>query len=151
MQLVIYAWAWACTWQALEWSTGLMSPIYQRLNFKVLFHLVQHIFLFLRPRSRSCAHSSGILSWMRWKSTSASVHPSIALDNAITKEIPPLTHPLPGLPKPIFASVSTQDQDTHVTTLSNGLRVASQQKFGQFCTVGGELTLICQLVGVSYV
>ncbi|CAG0886670.1 unnamed protein product [Darwinula stevensoni] len=88
------------------------------------------------PRSRPCTHFSRILSWMRWKSTSASVHPSIALDDAITKEIPPLTHPLPGLPKPIFASVSTQDQETHVTTLSNGLRVASQQKFGQFCTVG---------------
>jgi processing peptidase subunit alpha len=41
-----------------------------------------------------------------------------------------------GFPKPLFASVANEDQETKVSTLSNGLRVASQNKFGQFCTVG---------------
>lgn len=41
-----------------------------------------------------------------------------------------------GLPKPIYASTKDEEHDTLVTTLSNGLRVASQKKFGQFCTVG---------------
>ncbi|XP_042335550.1 mitochondrial-processing peptidase subunit alpha isoform X1 [Sceloporus undulatus] len=49
----------------------------------------------------------------------------------------PLTAPLPGVPKPVFATVDGQEGfETKVTTLENGLRVASQNKFGQFCTVG---------------
>ncbi|XP_077561216.1 mitochondrial-processing peptidase subunit alpha-like [Haemaphysalis longicornis] len=48
----------------------------------------------------------------------------------------PLSQPLPGVPQPVYAVPSAQDQATEVTTLANGLRVASQNKFGQFCTVG---------------
>ncbi|EHH23674.1 hypothetical protein EGK_07191 [Macaca mulatta] len=49
----------------------------------------------------------------------------------------PLSSPLPGVPKPVFASVDGQEKfETKVTTLDNGLHVASQNKFGQFCTVG---------------
>ncbi|MEE6505229.1 hypothetical protein FKM82_005468 [Ascaphus truei] len=49
----------------------------------------------------------------------------------------PLTSPLPGVPKTVFATVDGQEKfETKVTTLENGLRVASQNKFGQFCTVG---------------
>ncbi|XP_063000759.1 mitochondrial-processing peptidase subunit alpha [Elgaria multicarinata webbii] len=49
----------------------------------------------------------------------------------------PLTSPLPGAPNPVFASVHGQEGfETKVTTLENGLQVASQSKFGQFCTVG---------------
>ncbi|KAM9858321.1 mitochondrial-processing peptidase subunit alpha [Aulostomus maculatus] len=48
-----------------------------------------------------------------------------------------LSSPLPGIPKPVFASVDGHEKyETHITTLDNGLRVASQNKFGQFCTVG---------------
>ncbi|XP_057169831.1 mitochondrial-processing peptidase subunit alpha isoform X5 [Ursus arctos] len=49
----------------------------------------------------------------------------------------PLSSPLPGVPEPVFATVNGQEKfETKVTTLDNGLRVASQNKFGQFCTVG---------------
>ncbi|XP_078406339.1 mitochondrial-processing peptidase subunit alpha [Cetorhinus maximus] len=49
----------------------------------------------------------------------------------------PLSSPLPSLPKPIFATVSGHNKyETRITVLENGLRVASQDKFGQFCTVG---------------
>uniref|UniRef100_A0A7M4EPU0 Mitochondrial-processing peptidase subunit alpha n=1 Tax=Crocodylus porosus TaxID=8502 RepID=A0A7M4EPU0_CROPO len=49
----------------------------------------------------------------------------------------PLTQPLPGLPAPAFAAVDGQEKfETRVTALDGGLRVASQNKFGQFCTVG---------------
>uniref|UniRef100_H3BEI3 Mitochondrial-processing peptidase subunit alpha n=1 Tax=Latimeria chalumnae TaxID=7897 RepID=H3BEI3_LATCH len=49
----------------------------------------------------------------------------------------PLSIPLPGIPKPIFAAVDGQETyETKITTLENGLHVASQNKFGQFCTVG---------------
>uniref|UniRef100_A0A665VIP8 Mitochondrial-processing peptidase subunit alpha n=1 Tax=Echeneis naucrates TaxID=173247 RepID=A0A665VIP8_ECHNA len=48
-----------------------------------------------------------------------------------------LSSPLPGIPKPVFASVDGQEKyETKITTLENGLRIASQNKFGQFCTVG---------------
>ncbi|XP_061758692.1 mitochondrial-processing peptidase subunit alpha [Nerophis ophidion] len=48
-----------------------------------------------------------------------------------------LSSPLPGIPKPVFASVDGQEKyETRITTLENGLKVASQDKFGQFCTVG---------------
>lgn len=51
----------------------------------------------------------------------------------------PLSSPLPGVPKPIFATVDGQEKfETKVTTLDNGLRVASQNKFGQFCTLGSK-------------
>ncbi|XP_072016851.1 LOW QUALITY PROTEIN: mitochondrial-processing peptidase subunit alpha-like [Amphiura filiformis] len=50
----------------------------------------------------------------------------------------PLTQPLPGIPTPVYAVVSSDDDthETHITTLDNGMRVASLNKFGQFCTVG---------------
>ncbi|XP_071492261.1 mitochondrial-processing peptidase subunit alpha-like isoform X1 [Diadema antillarum] len=48
----------------------------------------------------------------------------------------PLTQPLPGIASPVYAVVTNDVSDTHITTLANGLRVASMNKFGQFCTVG---------------
>ncbi|XP_005089371.2 mitochondrial-processing peptidase subunit alpha [Aplysia californica] len=47
-----------------------------------------------------------------------------------------LSEKIPGLPLPKYASVTSHVYDTHVTTLDNGLRIASENKFGQFCTVG---------------
>lgn len=41
-----------------------------------------------------------------------------------------------GFPQPLYSSKSIENYETKVTTLSNGLKVASQAKFGQFCTVG---------------
>ncbi len=60
--------------------------------------------------------------------------------NIPSKEIvtpyPPLTHPL-ELPKVQYAKPIRADQEqTQVTVLSNGLRVASENRFGQFCTIG---------------
>jgi hypothetical protein len=37
----------------------------------------------------------------------------------------------------LAAKVSSHNYDTHVTKLDNGLRVASEKLFGEFCTVGG--------------
>ncbi|XP_071096614.1 mitochondrial-processing peptidase subunit alpha-like isoform X1 [Haliotis cracherodii] len=48
----------------------------------------------------------------------------------------PLSKPLPNMPLPQYASVGGSSADTQVTVLNNGLSVASQNKFGQFCTVG---------------
>lgn len=50
--------------------------------------------------------------------------------------LPPLTEPVPNLPKPIYSTAKEEHQTTQVTVLSNGLRVASENRFGQFCTIG---------------
>uniref|UniRef100_A0A4W5L9A7 Mitochondrial-processing peptidase subunit alpha n=1 Tax=Hucho hucho TaxID=62062 RepID=A0A4W5L9A7_9TELE len=81
------------------------------------------------------AHISHCRSWGRVqrfgiavyrKYSSGSRYPNISL-----------SAPLPGIPKPVFASVDGHEQcETKITTLENGLKVASQNKFGQFCTVG---------------
>ena len=48
-----------------------------------------------------------------------------------------LSEPLPDLPKAIYIQKSDNvGSKTRVTTLDNGLRVASEPQFGQFCTVG---------------
>jgi mitochondrial-processing peptidase subunit alpha len=40
------------------------------------------------------------------------------------------------LPEVEYAKVRKEPEETRVTTLSNGLRVASENRFGQFCTIG---------------
>ncbi|XP_042224670.1 mitochondrial-processing peptidase subunit alpha-like [Homarus americanus] len=47
-----------------------------------------------------------------------------------------LSKPVSWLPQPVYATASTTPSATKVTTLENGLRVASEPKFGNFCTVG---------------
>lgn len=48
----------------------------------------------------------------------------------------PLSKPIADAPSVVFAKGSADSDQTHVTTLPDGLRVASEQKFGTFCTVG---------------
>lgn len=40
------------------------------------------------------------------------------------------------LPQVEYASVRGEQEETRVTILSNGLRVASENRYGQFCTIG---------------
>ena len=49
----------------------------------------------------------------------------------------PLTESVPWIPAPEYATLPDHELETQVTVLNNGLRVASQPKFGHFCTVGG--------------
>jgi processing peptidase subunit alpha len=43
---------------------------------------------------------------------------------------------VPWIPAPKYATVPEHQQETRISTLSNGLRVATEPKFGHFCTVG---------------
>lgn len=56
--------------------------------------------------------------------------------DAVVTPFPPLTEPIPNLPKAIYSKAQEEHQTTKVTVLPNGLRVASENRFGQFCTVG---------------
>lgn len=70
----------------------------------------------------------GIAACRQYSSGSSSGYPNVSL-----------SAPLPGIPKPVFAAVDGQEQyETKITTLENGLKVATQNKFGQFCTVGSK-------------
>lgn len=51
-------------------------------------------------------------------------------------EQPPLSTPLSGSEHAKYASILAEDNKTEITTLPNGLRVASEKRFGQFCTIG---------------
>lgn len=62
----------------------------------------------------------------------------------ITKPISnltPMDQPVSGLPTPIYASLQEEHQSTQITKLSNGLTVASESRFGEYCTVGGNTYL----------
>ena len=56
----------------------------------------------------------------------------------------PLDRPIPGLANPNQGGPDTASRtkdvmsDCRVTRLDNGLRVASQEAFGQYSTIGGE-------------
>ncbi|XP_076587042.1 mitochondrial-processing peptidase subunit alpha [Chaetodon auriga] len=77
-----------------------------------------------RCRTWSRVQRFGIAAYRKY--SSGGKYPNISLST-----------PLPGIPKPVFASVDGQEKyETKITTLENGLKVASQNKFGQFCTVG---------------
>jgi len=60
----------------------------------------------------------------------------------IVTPFPPLTEPIPNLPKAVYSTAKEEHQTTQITVLPNGLRVASENRFGQFCTIGGELSII---------
>lgn len=56
--------------------------------------------------------------------------------NSIVTPFPPLSEPVPNLPKAIYATAKEEQHVTKVTVLPNGLKVASENRFGQFCTIG---------------
>jgi len=51
----------------------------------------------------------------------------------------PLSEALPDLPEPNYLTLSTDKHETRVTVLENGMKVASENRYGKFCTVGGKL------------
>ncbi len=64
---------------------------------------------------------------------------SVSSDISSAAKSTPLSQPLPGLPKPIFATVGSSNHETKITVLENGLRVASENRYGKFSTVGGTV------------
>ncbi|XP_055638072.1 mitochondrial-processing peptidase subunit alpha [Toxorhynchites rutilus septentrionalis] len=54
----------------------------------------------------------------------------------IVTPLPPLSEPIADQQPVQYARSGDQNNVTTVTRLSNGLRVASENRFGQFCTVG---------------
>ena len=68
----------------------------------------------------------------RYRSTTAPTAPPAPGSG----EINCLSKPLPGLPQASYVTASKQSGETRITVLDNGIKVASEPRFGQFCTVG---------------
>jgi hypothetical protein len=52
--------------------------------------------------------------------------------------LPPLTKGLGGSNMPKYSVIDSKLYETHLTELKNGLKVASEKLYGDFCTVGGR-------------
>jgi len=87
---------------------------------------------------RGCSRGHTWQGWRKCSSTSPNQKSIQAPIESKSSTQPPLTHPLPGLPTPVYATLKDEHHITQITTLKNGLQVASENRFGQFCTVGGR-------------
>lgn len=80
------------------------------------------------------------LNSLKWRSFSTS-NADGPTGSSVTP-LPPLSEAMPNLTPVTYTSAKSEDYFTEITTLSNGLRVASEKKFGQFCTAGGNFTTV---------
>lgn len=53
-----------------------------------------------------------------------------------------LSQSVPWIPPPKYATIGEHTYDAKVSTLENGLQVATENKFGEFCTIGGKVGLL---------
>ncbi|KAF7994179.1 hypothetical protein HCN44_011448 [Aphidius gifuensis] len=57
------------------------------------------------------------------------------LETSVTGH-PPLSQSLKNIPNAVYVDAKEENQKTEITTLSNGLKVATEKRYGKFCTVG---------------
>lgn len=94
------------------------------------------------PCTRIQKYSSDAPSGSRPLSACGVPNPKPEPENTTINGVP-LSKPMPGIAIPKYAKADATFYTTKVTTLDNGLRVASEPKFGQFCTIGGKTILCC--------
>lgn len=97
---------------------------------------VHHFLIFL---FFSSIHTKYFNVWQRCNFSSQRIPPDLKDLKKTVTSFPPLTEPIPNLPKPIYSTAKEEHQTTQITILPNGLKVASENRFGQFCTIGGKL------------
>ncbi|KAL6264631.1 hypothetical protein P5V15_004732 [Pogonomyrmex californicus] len=86
---------------------------------------------------KSSAHTQYFNVWQKYNFSSQRIPPDLRDNQKKTvTSFPPLTEPIPNLPKAVYSTVKEDHQTTQITVLPNGLKVASENRFGQFCTIG---------------
>lgn len=86
---------------------------------------------------KSSTHSRYFNAWQRCNFSSQRIPPDLRENQRKTvTPFPPLTEPIPNLPKAVYSTAKEEHQTTQITVLPNGLKVASENRFGQFCTIG---------------
>ncbi|XP_033227616.1 mitochondrial-processing peptidase subunit alpha-like [Belonocnema kinseyi] len=83
----------------------------------------------------SCIQSRNQHVWRKCGFSSQSKAPDVPLKPTISP-FPPLKEPLQNLPTPIYSSAKVENREPKISVLSNGLKVVSQDYFGQFATIG---------------
>ncbi|EGI65188.1 Mitochondrial-processing peptidase subunit alpha [Acromyrmex echinatior] len=86
---------------------------------------------------KSSTRSQYLNAWQRCNFSSQKIPLDLKENHKkIVTSFPPLTESIPNLPKAIYSTAKEEHQITHITVLPNGLKVASENRFGQFCTIG---------------
>lgn len=111
-----FIWSGICVFQ---WQCDVICMLQHWLSLVCTWQLPITVFFFFISRARKLQ--------LRKFSASQRLNDDIGLDQ-----------PLPNFPELKYAVASRETYDTPVTTLENGLRVASQKMFGHFCTLGGN-------------
>lgn len=90
--------------------------------------------------SFSAVHTKYFNVWQKCNfSTQRVLPPHLNVQKKNITPFPPLTKAIPNLPRAIYSIVKEEHQTTQTTILPNGLTVASEDRFGPFCTIGGKL------------
>lgn len=89
----------------------------------------------------SSTHSQYFNVWQRCNFSSQRIPDLKENRKKTVTAFPPLSEPIPNLPKAVYSTAKEEHQTTQITVLPNGLKVASENRFGQFCTIGGELSM----------
>ncbi|XP_024878412.1 mitochondrial-processing peptidase subunit alpha isoform X1 [Temnothorax curvispinosus] len=86
---------------------------------------------------KSSTRSRYFNTWQRCNFSSQRIPPDLKENQRKTvTSFPPLSEPIPNLPKAVYSTTKEEHQTTQITVLPNGLKVASENRFGQFCTIG---------------
>ncbi|XP_071628810.1 mitochondrial-processing peptidase subunit alpha [Temnothorax longispinosus] len=86
---------------------------------------------------KSTTRSRYFNTWQRCNFSSQRIPPDLKENQRKTvTSFPPLSEPIPSLPKAVYSTAKEEHQTTQITVLPNGLKVASENRFGQFCTIG---------------
>ncbi|XP_012528238.2 mitochondrial-processing peptidase subunit alpha isoform X2 [Monomorium pharaonis] len=86
---------------------------------------------------KSSTHSQYFNALQKCNFSSQRIPPDLKENQKKTvTSFPPLTEAIPNLPKAIYSTAKEEHQTTQITVLPNGLKVASENRFGQFCTIG---------------
>ncbi|XP_018361268.1 PREDICTED: mitochondrial-processing peptidase subunit alpha isoform X3 [Trachymyrmex cornetzi] len=86
---------------------------------------------------KSSTRSQYLNAWQRCNFSSQRIPLDLKENHKKTvTSFPSLTEPIPNLPKAVYSTAKEEHQITHITILPNGLKVASENRFGQFCTIG---------------
>lgn len=74
---------------------------------------------------------------------------SSKIENTCSFNQPPLTESLPNLPNVIYSKHKLDNIKTNITKLPSGIRIASEVSYGEFCTVGGNISTYFLIINLN--
>lgn len=124
-------------WVERCWKESFGYP-FVTFGISKSFYLFCHFFFFWNRFSLLNAHTNSHIYRNAVNGSQRYFTTRSPLADQIVTPYPPLSQPLANLPAVEYAKPTIGPRETRITTLPNGLRVASESRFGQFCTIGGK-------------